>query len=157
MRKSVKGKKVSSTPFQRTKFGCSDSFLPPFIARIGLQGWLEGTDWLFCVINVTYLSIELSRTVLKKKIKAESYTNKSKQINSGSCNSEFNLLLLCLYAVAYGTVVISLHFRVSFWHIMKSNHVSNGVTGKEKATLSIYYKQGTLHLTATCKATYECC
>ena len=47
-------------------------------------------------------------------------------------------------SVAYGTVVISFHFRVSFWHIVKSNHVSNGVTGKAKATLSINYKQGTL-------------
>lgn len=46
-------------------------------------------------------------------------------------------------SVAYGTVVISFHFRVSFWHILKSNHISNGVTGRAKATLSIYYKQGT--------------
>jgi len=40
--------------------------LPPFIPRIDLLGWLEGTDQLFCVISVAYLSIELSRTVLEK-------------------------------------------------------------------------------------------
>lgn len=66
MRKAAQGRKVMRIPSKEEKLDALTLVLPPFIPRIGLLGWFEETDWLFCVINVTYLSRELSRTVLEK-------------------------------------------------------------------------------------------
>lgn len=63
MRNSVQDRKVGVLHSKVEDLDALTFVLPPFIPRMGLLGWLEGTNKLFLII---YLPTDLSRTVLEK-------------------------------------------------------------------------------------------